>query len=83
MKIDRLKREAERLQAGRKRRSIRLDLGGEALDAWDSLLETGARKGMGPAEVLALLLVRGGGRVAKILSELPDVKAPSPTSQTA
>jgi hypothetical protein len=38
---------------------------------------------MGPAEVLALLLVRGGGRVAKTLSELPDVEAPEASSQTA
>ena len=83
MKVNKLKREAERLQAGRKRRAIRVEIGGEALDAWDTLIEAGARKGIGPAEVMALLLLRGGVPVAKTIGELPDVEEPSPTSQTA
>lgn len=83
MNVNTLKREAVRLQAGRKRRTIRVEIGGEALDAWDTLLEAGVRKGIGPGEIMALLLIRGGVPVARTISELTDQKAPTNNDKTA
>jgi hypothetical protein len=82
MNVNKLKKEAARLQAGRKRRVIRVEIGGEALDAWDTLIEAGARKGIGPAEVMALLLIRGGVPVARTIGELPDLKKPTTNAVT-
>jgi hypothetical protein len=70
-KIGNLEKEARRLQAGRRRRRVTMDLGGAALEGWEFLVTKAQAKAVDLGGVLTLLVLHGGTRVQEVLDKLP------------
>lgn len=70
-KMGNLEKEARRLQAGRRRRRLTVDLGGAALEGWEALESMAKTKAVDIGGVLTLLILHGGTRVKEVLDKLP------------
>lgn len=78
-KIHPIRREAERLAAGRRRRSFRCEVRGAALDMLAALEKLAARKGLDATGLMTLLVLHGHRTVTSQLTAMPDQPA-APTT---
>jgi hypothetical protein len=72
-KTSRLEMEAQRMQAGKRHRVVRLDLKGAALETWETLEKGARQKGIDPDGLVTLLLLHGHQRVEKVLAGLGEL----------
>lgn len=71
-KMHPIRREAERLAAGRRHRSFRCEVRGAALDTLGVLEGLAARKGLDATGLMTLLILHGHRTVTKQLTAMPD-----------
>ena len=71
-----IKREAERLAAGRRHRSFRAEVRGAALDKLDALVALATSKGIDAGGLMSLLLLAGHRTVSAQLDSMSDQEPP-------
>lgn len=71
-KTSRLEREALRMQAGKRHRGLKVELRGSALEIWEALEHSAAKKGIEPDGLVTLLILHGHIQVDKALASLQD-----------
>lgn len=77
-KIHPIRREAERLAAGRRHRQFRAEVKGAALDLLTKLETLAATKGLDGSGLLTLLILHGHRTVTTQLTAMSDPPAESP-----
>lgn len=77
-KMHPIRREADRLVAGRRHRSFRVDVRGAALDLLEALEKLAALKGIDGSGLMSLLLLMGHRTVTSQLTAMPDQPAETP-----